>query len=1786
MVRNCYGSFFVVLMFILQSWALSVHAPNEELSDSIESLEVVPAPSALNTAGFHEGSVFSDATLAAGVYHTCAILDNGSISCWGYDGEGQLGNGQFSDAVYVPEPVLWGVNSSAGLTAMSISAGESHTCVLAFNSYGSGVSCWGSTTQQQASASWWSNGPLEEPSSLITLGSQYIQPVALDSGTEHSCAVLSDGNLTCWGSNNMGQIGASPSQIPSTSPQYSNFVDMSSFGHVKAIGLGGDHSCAIVVNGSVACWGNNSVGQLGRGYTNAYDSVPWYVQPFGQNRKAIAIDAGGNTTCALLNDGSVSCWGAGDMGQLGNNNTADFNSPQEVSSFPGNQDAVSVAVGRLHGCVLLSDQNMSCWGDNVVGQLGNNNTTNSTTPVLVQSVNGAAKPVALSLNGYHTCALMDDGNSACWGYGLLGTLGDGEPFSSTPVSVDVISSPIVGVGAGGWHTCAALTNGSVACWGGNSNQQSGSFHPASDPLATFIQGYDSNRSASVVRTGRYHTCAVDDSGGVMCWGRGAEGQLGNGGTSSSRLPVNVSLPTGAKAIDVALGGSHTCALLTNGSVMCWGDGTMGELGAGWATTSSLTPVFTSALGSSARSGVSISSGGYHTCVLLDDGSVVCWGYNGWGGLGTGSYTDMFVPTFVNSLGSGSSTTATSIDGGYGHTCAITNVGALCWGKADSGQLGDGQAQYNRATPQTVGSFGTGVSALNITAGWQHTCASLSNGNISCWGGEELGVLGPTTPSSTSVPGPQFNLSTNGTILNLTSYNAHTCALTSNNESWCWGLGSSGQLGDGVSADRFVPTLAAGFPGNRNIALPERDWDGDGVLNEHQAVLDSSDSDGDGWDDDDEDFNTTLYRSISCPTGEYGAYGCVSTQPGSYAPSTGMLFPSLASRGNYVPGFGASTQIPCGVGTYQGLTGQTTCTPSDPGSYVAYNGSYYQDSCYYGTYQPKAGQSSCLDADPGHYVYGYGMTSQTPCDYGTYQANTGRSYCDLAPAGYYVDTLGANTSTPCPVGTFGTQTGAVSVAICALAYAGTYVDTPGSSSVTFCPLGTYNPRTGANSSSWCLDADPGHYVDQQGQYVQEMCPPGTYNPQTGSMSENDCFITAPGHYSPAAGQANQTPCPEGTYQPNTNSTSCLEAGAGWYANGTGNIGALPCPSGTYNPNPTSTNEGDCISVEPGYYAPMIGNSQPIPCSAGSYQPLGGQASCHLADPGYVVVGFAQINQTACLPGAYQNLSGQIRCFDADPGFYVNTTAATNQTACNPGSYQAASGSTVCILTSPGHFTDAPGASYQQKCLAGSYQPYGGMMSCELADPGYFVDGEGKLSQRACQPGTYNPDAGGVSDLSCLQAEIGHYVPESGSSMQQPCSVGTYQRDEGMIFCDAASPGHFVNSTGSYRQIACQLGLYQPASGMGACIEADAGHFVDAIGSRYQYECPFGTYQPGTAQSFCLIAPPGSYVDSSLGTAQYEVMLCPSGTYNPNEGGANVNDCIEASKGHYVEELGQIAQEPCNFGTYQPGEGAASCLLADQGYYVPFMTSITQLMCPEGTSTLEQGAEDETFCLADFDGDGLPDSADGDDDDDGVPDQLDAFPYDSKEQMDSDGDGVGDAQEAEDQRQMLRMIVVLLLLLAITALVIRRRRQTPSLPEVEATEKPLPSIDDLWANGPELPFPPIPMLEGELESPKLNPTETRYPLEVWTENGYEWRTLSDGTLEWNNDGEWEVYSADGPQETPVEPTPAGQPDVQAEPEELRLDESEELGDETVDASPDDEGSAPTSDDDVEPSDDLLS
>ena len=1715
----------LISILIFQTWATIVPdmTPSNDESPA-PIMQSIPSPSNLNMPGFHEGSIFSDATLAAGGSHTCVIVTNGSIACWGSDWHGQLGNGAaISETQY--GPVLTSIGLSGGLTAndkaISISAGKEHTCAII---EGGSVACWGDTSSYQAGYSWQSGSNIEYPS-LMYAGS--LQAVAIDSGARHSCMIMSDANVSCWGDNNRGQAGVSPSIDTQIYHGYSYPyypLDMSAFGEVKALAMGGDHSCALIANGSVMCWGNNSVGQLGRGYTNAFDSTPWYTQPFAQGRTAVAIDAGGNTTCAIIDNGSVTCWGAGSDGQIGNNQVNNKTTPTLVTGFPGGRTATNIAVGWRHACALLNDSNIACWGLNEGGILGNGNDTSSSTPVLVQTLPTSATAVGISSNNAHTCILLSDGDSACWGFGAYGALGLGidAMSSSSPVRVNHSGLSTVSTDTGSWHTCAITENGSVACWGINFEGQIGSDSEIGSPDPVFIEGYNSSHKAVSIRSGTYHSCAIDTNGDVRCWGQGTEGQLGDGSSSNSLIPVNVSLPNGVKAIDVALGNEHTCALLTNGSVSCWGTGTWGQLGAGLSLSSSSTPVLTDQLGQTGRTAIALTSGSSHTCAILDDRSLVCWGYNGYGALGIGSYTNMYSPTYVQSLTSGSSVNVTSVEAGVSHTCAILSSGASCWGIGSSGELGNGYTT-NLAYPTTVNSFGTGVNAVEIVAGWSHSCALLNTGNISCWGNGLYGVLGDNTSNSSLSPKPSFAIPTNDSIIELSSRNVHTCALTDNNSTWCWGNNMMGELGNGQWSNRDHPSLTDDLPNNGTIALPERDFDGDGVMNEFQAMIDSNDSDGDGWDDDDDDFNQTIMASIACLPGTVGRYSCLDSIPGTYAPNVGMWYSMPSSRGHYVSTYGATNQTPCSPGYYQSLTNQISCDPASAGYSVQNSGSYYQNACYSGTYQPLEGQASCLQADPGYIVANYGMISQTPCGYGQYQPNTGYSYCFDANVGHYVDTIGASSETPCPIGTYNQNMAQTSLGSCSPAYPGTYVDTPGAYMPTFCPKGTFNPHSGGNSTSSCGDAEPGHYVAFIGQYTQQTCPPGSYNPNWRSTSIGDCIETSPGHYSPAAGQANQTPCPEGTYQPNHNSTSCLNAGGGWYSNGTGNTLAMPCPVGTYNPNPTSSDPDDCLIVEPGHYAPSLGNSVQIPCPAGSYQPLAGQSECHEADAGYFVEGSAQTNQTPCEVGEYQNLKAQTRCFEADQGHYVNTTAAANQTACPPGTYQPGTASYFCINASPGHFVQQYGQAFQKACQPGTYQPLGGMPLCEQAQPGYYSKDVASVNQIACQAGTFNPDYGGTSSMSCIFAEVGHYVPLPGQSEQLLCPKGTYQQDEGSVACRDSSPGYFIPSEGAYLQTPCAYGTYQPNTGSFECLLADKGHFVDQTASKVQFECRFGTYQPLQGQSECSVSPAGYFVDSSKGMGQFDVAPCPPGTYNPNSGGSKIDDCLNASKGHFVAELGQTKQTPCDFGSFQPTDGASVCAEADIGYYVPFMTSTIQLQCPALSSTLERGADDLALCIIDSDGDGSPDVQDEDDDNDGVPDENDAFPYDPSEQLDSDGDGVGDQQEAEDFNQLLQMIFILVVLVSISLLFIKRSKSTSVEPTelVPEPSKPLPTIEDLWLNGPEGPLPP-PIVE-QAEEPALNPSETRYPLQVWDEKGYEWRSMSDGTVEWNNNGEWEVYES---------------------------------------------------------------
>ena len=381
----------------------------------------------------------------------------------------------------------------------------------------------------------------------------------------------------------------------------------------------------------------------------------------GQNRQftatgitsAISVDAGSFHTCVLLQDGALRCWGLNDSGQLGNGTTTSSSTPVAVAGITG---AAAVTGGGYHTCARFPDGTLECWGRNDAGQLGDPATTTDVSRVPVR-VTGISTATAVTAGGFHTCALLQDGTVRCWGQNTFGQLGNGTILNSfAPVAVSGITTAVA-VSAGGWHTCALLQDGTVRCWGRNEDGQlgNGTIIPSLTPVA--VSGIT---TALAVEAGIFDTCTLLQDGTVRCWGRNSEGQLGNGTTTSSSVPVTVS---GITPAALAPGAEHSCALFRDGTVRCWGDNNFGQLGNGTA------PGTISSIPSAPVTGIAtataLASGAVHSCALLPDGSVRCWGQNNFSQLGNGTTTDAFTPVVVTGIGvtwTSSDTTVAVIDG--------------------------------------------------------------------------------------------------------------------------------------------------------------------------------------------------------------------------------------------------------------------------------------------------------------------------------------------------------------------------------------------------------------------------------------------------------------------------------------------------------------------------------------------------------------------------------------------------------------------------------------------------------------------------------------------------------------------------------------------------------------------------------------------------------------------------------------------------------------------------------------------------------------------------------------------------------------------------------------------------------------------------------------------------------------------------------------------------------------------------------------------------------------------
>ena len=577
-----------------------------------------------------------------------------------------------------------------------------------------GVKCWGLSGSGQLGDGRTYGGLV--PVDVIGLGRGVA---AISAGGDHTCALTESGAVKCWGANSSGQLG------DGTRTNSSVAVDVSGLGSgVQAISAGTDHTCALTVSGAVKCWGSNGYGQLGDG-TRTNSSVAVDVSGLGSGVQAIS--AGNRDTCAVTDSGAVKCWGWNRFGQLGDGTRTDSSVPVDVSGL-GSGVAV-IRTGGKHTCALTVSGAVKCWGRNRWGQLGDGATTDkvprgvdSSVPVDVRGLGSGV--AAISAGTDHTCALTVSGGVKCWGRNLAGELGDGSEtpsYSFVPVDVRGLGSGVVAISAGINHTCALTNSGGVKCWGNNSSGELGDGSATDRPAPVDVRGLGSGVAA--ISAGYDYTCALTVSGGVKCLGTNVTGQLGDGTTTNSSVPVDVKgLGSGVAAISA--GHYQTCALTNSRGVKCWGANGAGQLGDGTTTPSSV-PVDVKGLGSGVAA---ISAGPYHTCALIRFAGAKCWGANGNGQLGDGTTANSSVPVDVRGLGNG---VAAISAGGYNglHTCAVTDSGTVqCWGANGYGQLGDGTTT-NSSVPVDVKGLVAGNDVILGRAGGDVIDSGLGNDRV-------------------------------------------------------------------------------------------------------------------------------------------------------------------------------------------------------------------------------------------------------------------------------------------------------------------------------------------------------------------------------------------------------------------------------------------------------------------------------------------------------------------------------------------------------------------------------------------------------------------------------------------------------------------------------------------------------------------------------------------------------------------------------------------------------------------------------------------------------------------------------------------------------------------------------------------------------------------------------------------------------------------------------------------------------------------------------------------------
>lgn len=563
------------------------------------------------------------------------------------------------------------------------------------------------------------------------------------------------------------------------------------------VAAGPQHTCLVQSSGEAYCWGRNLDSELGDGTArNRWTPVP--VSGLSGVRQ---IDGGGFHSCAVLESGQVWCWGRNDKGQSGAGEALVTAVPHRVQ---GLDDVVQVTAGHDFSCALRRSKRVSCWGHGDSGRLGTGNSQDSRTPAEVVGLTGVAQ---IASGRQHSCAVTDAGELWCWGANTTKQSALPGDVRETPRPMKVAGlSEVVAVAAGQNTTCAIDAGGHLFCWGYNSygmvgNGQSGPGSDVSQP--TRVEGLE---QVVAVDVGEYQSCALTQGGQVHCWGRDGYGNLGAAARGSRETPVEVE--NVADATHLAVGGQHVCVLRRGGQVACWGRSESGQLGAEAITDP------------------------YHATDVVASAEQLT-----------------AEPSAVHDLTADAEVEATPmLSVSQGFACGLRSNGVpICWGSNSSGQLGNGTTLYQRGQVVEVAGL---TDVVEISAGDPNVCARRAGGTVACWGslgrynGSEtytrssrpLPLEGITDAVEVALGGNQICVRHQDDTVScdqqgqmqpvvgltgaaqLSLGYSMACARLDRGEVWCWGRGTSGQLGQGEDESSETPVMVAGLRDARRISV--------------------------------------------------------------------------------------------------------------------------------------------------------------------------------------------------------------------------------------------------------------------------------------------------------------------------------------------------------------------------------------------------------------------------------------------------------------------------------------------------------------------------------------------------------------------------------------------------------------------------------------------------------------------------------------------------------------------------------------------------------------------------------------------------------------------------------------------------------------------------------------------------------------------------------------------------------------------------------------------------------